>query len=285
MLPSASRFAVTLASIHVSQKNGFFINLRGVAMRHALVFALLLLIGWPAAAQNAPLEGSTVSGTVALGRSTFALPPGEWKVAGTRSDNVVIDGIRQGAGVASVYLIQQDADGVMIAALFFQVPLSTSNVSGWNDNLCDRKDTLYRDAFAGRFDYPECLLINHFVKFWVDMPTDPFQRKVWDWLRANNVKLPNAVLLSFYRKYYSGDYVNASISVNPEWFGQSPATKTAWTESEWHPSMVKSDPKRVAFMESFKKWSYVMADSVKSTLMDRKPKTASLPSLDDLKVK
>ena len=254
-------------------------------MRWFSLLALLLLLGGPATAQDMPAEGSTVKGSLAIGRSTFALPQGEWKVAATGSGSVTTTLQQIGGATAQVYLVQSDPQGKFIAAMFLRAPLSSTGVSRWNDSLCDRKDTLHRDAFSGRFDFPECLLVNHVVSFWVNAPTNEFDRKVWDWYQKNNISLPKTALASAYRKYASGDYVNVSVWVNPETFGQEPALKTAWAESEWHPLILKNEPKRVGFVENFKKWSYVMADNASATLANRKPKLDSLPSLDELKVK
>lgn len=255
-------------------------------MRWISIALLTFLLAGQVIAQDVPAEGAIVKGNLQIGRSTFALPPGEWQVLATALSKNIIGGVPSGADVASVYLVQQNADGTFVASLFHKISLNSEggNIS-WNDSLCNRKDTLYRDAFSGGFKHPECLLINHYTEFWVTAPTDQLYRKVWDWYQHNKVKLPNTALSASYRKYFSGDHVSVVIYVNPEVFGQDKALKSDWAESEWNPLAIKEDPKRLAFVENFKKWSYVMAENAKSTLMDRKPKSASLPSLDDLKVK
>ena len=254
-------------------------------MRWISIALLTFLFAGQVIAQDVPAEGSIVNGNLQIGRSTFALPPGEWKVVATALADTTVGGVPGGVGTGRVYMVQLDADGRFVASLFHLVPFNSRRVTSWNDSLCDRKDTLYRDAFSGNFTFPECLLINHLVPFWVTAPTPPFERKIWDWYQQNKVKLPNTALSASYKKYFAGDFVSVVIYVNPEVFGQDKALKTVWAESEWHPSAIKADPKRLAFVENFKKWSYVMADNARSTLMDRKPKSASLPSLDDLKVK
>lgn len=249
------------------------------------LFAMLFLLGGPATAQNLPAEGTTVKGSLAIGRSTFALPPGEWKVAATGASNVTIPTQVLGAAVHQVQLVQLDPSGNFVASTYLRAPLSSTGLRGWNDSLCDRKDTLHRDAFSGRFDFPECLLVNHVVSFGANAPSNEFDLKSFDWYQKNAVKLPKTVLVSTYRKYASGDFVFVSLAVNPEIFGQELAVKTAWAESEWHPLVIKNDPKRVTFVENFKKWSYVMAENAAATLANRKPKQELLPSLDELKVK
>jgi hypothetical protein len=256
-------------------------------MRWFSLLALLFLLGGPATAQDLPAEGATAKGALVIGRSTFALPPGEWKVVASGSGGNVTNLGTQGstAAVHQVQLVQLDASRNFVASIFLRVPLSSSSVTRWNDSLCDRKDTLHRDAFSGRFDFPECLLVNHFVPFWANAPSNEFDRKTFDWSQKNAVNLPKTALAATYRKYAAGDFVIVSIAVNPEMFGQEPTVKTAWAESEWHPLILKNDPKRVSFVENFKKWSYVMADNASATLANRKPKLDSLPSLEELKVK
>lgn len=253
-------------------------------MRFLLPLVLALLIGAPSAAQDVPAEGSTIKEKLVLGRSTFALPPGEWQVVATDSRDVTRGGIKAASAVAA-YVVQVDASRTFIAGMFHEAPLSSISTSSWNDSLCDRRNTLFYNAFSDRFDFPECLRIDHIVQWFSRVPSGKLDRKVWDWFRKNKVRLPVTVLNSYYRKYFSGDYVQVNISVNPEWFGQEPAVKTIWAESEWEPLTYDNDPKRKAFVENLKKWSYAMADNARATLRDRKPKVAMLPPLDELRVK
>jgi len=245
-----------------------------------------LCLGTVAWAQDVPSEGSSIAGTLRIGRSTFALPPGEWKVVSSGSGSVTYTDKVGGAGAetASVYLMQVDADSTFVASMLHRVPLASSQTSSWTDSLCDRKDTLYRDAFSQNIRFPECLLINHIVRFWVTAPNSEFDKKIWNWIRDNGVRLPTTVLNCSYRNYFSGDYVFVSVSVNPEKFGQAPSTNAAWSASEWHPSAIKSDQARAAFVDGYRKWCYVMAENAKATLLDRKPKSVALPSLVELKL-
>jgi len=242
------------------------------------VFVALVYIPPSSFAQNVPTQGSTIKGPLVIGRSTFAMPPGDWRVAAVNSSNVTGDGSRAGySEVASVQLVQSTIDGAFVATILYSAPLGTSRAPGsWTDNLCDRRDTLHRDDFSVNPNFPECLLIDHIVNFGANTPRNETQK--------NRAKLPATVLSASYRKYFSGDFVTATIIVNPESLGQEPSLKTVWAESEWHPQVIKNDPKRLEFMEKFKKWSYVMAENARSTLMDRKPKSAALPGFDEFRV-
>jgi hypothetical protein len=256
-------------------------------MRGIAGWTCALLFGGLACAQEVPIEGSTVIGALTIGRSTFALPPGEWKVVSTGTGNVGYTNQvgSKGADTATVYVAQLDADRRFVASIQHRVPLASSRTESWTSTLCDRKDTLFRDAFSENLRFPECLLINHIVRFWVTEPAAGYDKKIWEWYRANNVALPVTVLNCEYRNYFAGDYVIVAAWVNPEGFGQAPSTKTAWAESEWHPRAIRNDPVRAAFVDNFKKWCYVMAESAKATLMDRKPKASALPPLTELTVK
>jgi hypothetical protein len=256
-------------------------------MRFFLVVTALVMLVLDASAQAVPTEGSSVSGTVSVGRSTFALPPGEWKVVATGSGSVGTDvgtGSSQGAQNAVVFLVQL-SNGTFAGSMQLRAPLSSTQSSAWSDSLCDRKDTLFRDTLSGNVKFPECLLINHLTAIWTVVPKGDFDRKIYDWLKANNVKLPKTALLAAYVKYAGGDYVLSRFVVNPELLGQDPAVNMTWAENEWHPLVIKNDPKRMAFVENFKKWSMVMVDNSRSTLANRKPLNAPLPSLDELRVK
>ena len=236
-------------------------------------------------AQDMPAEDSSIAGALMLGRSTFALPPGQWKVVSnsySKVNSTTSVGF-QGADVATVYLVQVDADNTFVASMQHRATLASTSTSSWTDTACDRKDTLHRDAFSENIRFPECLLINHIVRYWVAAPASEVDKKIWWWFKVNNVNLPSTVLTCSYRKYLSGDFVLVTVSVNPEKFGQAPSTKTVWSESEWHPNAIKNDQARAAFVDGFKKWCYVMAENAKATLSDRKPKLATLPSFTELK--
>lgn len=253
----------------------------------ALFAFLLLLLSIGASAQDVPPDGSVHKGTIALGRSTFALPPGEWVLVATLQGQVSInDGMAQGAGTAYAFLVQLAEDKRLVAAMSLQVPLASSNVVRWNDTLCDNKNTLHRDTFRGRFDLPECLLLNHAVAYWAKPPSsNDTDRKIFEWWKTNQVKLPETAIMAFYRNYFAGDYVRITIAVNPDYFGLEPVPKSTWAESIWHKDNIKTDPARLAFVERFKTWSYAVTKSATQTLKDRKPEQASLPSLEDLRAK
>jgi hypothetical protein len=126
-------------------------------------------------------------------------------------------------------------------------------------------------------------LINHITRFQTS-PNSEYEKRIWGWFQTRNVKVPVTVLRCTYLKKTSSDYVTAVVSVNPEKFGQSSATKTVWAESEWHPNAVKGDPTRAAFVDRFKKWCYVMAENARATLYDRKPMSMALPSFEELRL-
>lgn len=250
-------------------------------MQWIFLFLFSMLLCTHSSAQEVPVEGSVIKGNLIIGRSTFALPPGDWKVVLTSTETVSINNLPAGASSASVYLVQQDTDGAYIASIWHNVPLASTFTKSWTDPLCNRKDTLYRDSFSGRFDFPECLLINHKVGFWLNVPVNANDRKIWEWYAANKIKLPLTVLTGSYRKYFAGDYVNVEVTINPEYFGQDKSLKSVWVESEWHPLIIKNDLKRLDYLENFKKWLYVMVNNASATLKDRKPKLSLLPALDE----
>lgn len=255
-------------------------------LAHTL-FAAFVLNPATLFAQNVPAEGSTIKGQLVIGRSTFALPPGEWHVVAVDSTGAVTtDGSRAGSSeVATVRLVQLDVDGTLIASMWHSVPLGTTRAPGsWTDAICGRKDTLFRDDFNVNPNFPECLVINHIVGFFATAPTNNFERRAWDWLEKNSVKRPTTVLTAFYRKYFSGDYVQVNMAVNPEFFGQDPSHIEDWNRNEWNPNVIRNHAKRLAFVENFKQWSYMMAESARTTLTDRRPNSASLTALDQLRV-
>ena len=219
-----------------------------------------------------------VENQIRVGKMNVNLPPGSWRVLA--SDDFRTSGGDSQGRVERKYLVKVNEKNQLEAAVGINASASSSVVTSWNDAVCDRKDTLWIQELDGNFKYPACLLINHITPFWTSVPTNSFDRQIFDWYRANKVELPKTALFSTYRKYFSGDFIYASYWINPELLGFAPDTGTAWQNSNWHPGLIKDDPAKVKYVEDLKAWSKSIAASHRNSLIKGEPvgeKLAAFP--------
>lgn len=240
--------------------------------------ALLWLVAFaPAFAQLAHVQAlPVVSNNIKIGKMTVALPAGEWRVLNTREGRVT--GGTSGAETETKYLIRINEKNQFVAAVWLNAPKFTSSVSSWNDAVCQRTDMLWIKQADGNFNFPACLFINHLKSFWTNVPNNEFDKLIFDWLRTNKVELPSVALAVGYRKYFTGDFVNATYQINPELMGFATDTGTAWANSQWHSGLIKEDTKKVQYVDSLKKWAESIEPAYRASLMKGAPGVESIAS-------
>lgn len=214
----------------------------------------LIAIAWMLLSAGAvaadPVDGEVVRSQIQVGRATVPLPGGEWKVVAEHTGTTTVDGTLTGPRWRGVYMVQVDAQNRFAGSMYVRATTSpATNVSSWSDSTCNRTDTLFRDTLGATFTKPNCLLINHLASYQKAVPSQAFDRHVWDWLQREKVLLPRTALQIQTRLYRFGDFLLVNYTVNPELAGLDPGVESSWASSEWHPGKIKDDPKRLAFLE------------------------------------
>lgn len=227
--------------------------------------------------------GDEVSGSLTLGKRTFALPPGKWIVV---AENVAVTKMEQGQGaggaIKSQYVAQLDAANALVSAISFRTTVASTAVSSWSDSTCERKDTLFRDTLDGNFKFPACHLINHVTGFFNTAPSNEYDKRIWSWYKDKKVNLPETAIVSAYVKYFAGDFVRISVVNNPDLAGIKPDGKKVWSESAWHPLLISSSTERSNYIAAVKKWNESLIMNGRATLYDGKPIATTLPALPAL---
>jgi hypothetical protein len=98
-----------------------------VLRRSALAFSLLFLSQGLAWADSE--LGSIVEGQVNLGKRTFALPPGKWKVI-NESEFAATSGVNPVGRIKQQYLVQTDAENKFVAAVNIRTTTNTAFTTG-----------------------------------------------------------------------------------------------------------------------------------------------------------
>jgi hypothetical protein len=244
-------------------------------MRKVIAAALMaasLLAAGPSGAEE-PNKGEIVSSALEIGKLRIALPPGKWNVVAEHTGRAISgDGVPNGAMFKGYYLVQFDQDKRLIGTFYARATTSTGKVVEWRDKACQRDDTLFRAPLAAPSQSQDCLLINHLVRFFQVRPKDPIDREAWQWMQANDVKIPKTVLEVRERFFKGADYLWVDYTVNPETVDFVPSTVTDWRDSEWHPNFVKTDPDRKEYIEHLKAWAMANAKIHQAALRDNDKK-------------
>jgi hypothetical protein len=219
-----------------------------------------------------------VSGSIKVGKMDVALPKGEWRVLNSGETRTTLVGGSSGGAIERKFLVQINEKNQLIATAFFAATKYSTGVSGWNDAVCQRTDTLWVKQTDGNFNFPSCLFINHAHPYMVNVPNNDFDKLIFDWFRENKVDRPRTGLLASYRKYFGGDHIIATYVINPELFGFAPDTGNGWASSQWHPGLIKEDPQKVKYIESLKKWAESIEAPNRASVMKGAPGVESLPS-------
>jgi hypothetical protein len=219
----------------------------------------------------------SVTSMIKVGKMDVALPKGEWRVLHSGEIKTSITGgSSSGGAVERKFLVQLNDRNQLVATGFISATKYSSLVSSWSDSVCQRTDTLWVKQTDGNFNYPACLFINHAHPLWVNVPTNEFDKFIFDWFRHNKVDIPKTGLLTSYRKYFSGDFINVTYIINPELLGFAPDTATAWSNSQWHPGLIKEDVQKVKYIESLKQWAESIEVPNRASLMRGSPGVETL---------
>jgi hypothetical protein len=215
--------------------------------------------------RRAEIGTVVTDGIVQVGDHKYPLPPGEWRLVAKEQHKVLHTGdLSHGADILSGYFINTKGNqfraGIQIAA----TEVSTST-RGWEQEPCKRDDVVFKDSFDSGYNFPECLIVNHYLRHL--SPTKGWMNDAVQWVETNRIAMPVTTLAALYDKYQNGDFVRVHVWVNPELAGQKPSKNTtSWRRSDWHKDRVNRDPERSAYLEKFIAWAKQMPTAYRSGL-------------------
>jgi hypothetical protein len=214
----------------------------------ALLFAVLFIAA-PAAAESlhsAPL-GTAVSGSFSLAGKIIPLPPGEFKLAASATEEA-----RRVKGslskprtvVARIVLTQVEGStlrAAVTASTSLEVPPSPGN---WISAPCARGGVLFKEDRAnreshGEFASEDCLIVDAMPRYLGPNAKFPILREAADWLAAAGVRVPVAVVRADVSRVERRHFINVSYAFNPQSYGCGGDAKkdkfvervTAWGKS------------------------------------------------------
>ncbi|MBC3813187.1 hypothetical protein [Undibacterium aquatile] len=253
-------------------------GLKNFIFRHILLLIIALLGVARAYAFDLALvnQGDRVEdGKVQIGAREFPLPPGVWILTAKYKHRIHLRGTtNEGADVWTGYFVNLK-NKQFRAAMELSASVSSTPTTRWMPEPCKRDDTVFKDSFNSRIDFPECLLITHNIKMF-ERSSQSWWHPTSIWFEEQEISLPTTTLATMYDKYQFGDCVLVRFWFNPELAGMPPSKNvTQWSKNDWHKNRLEKDPARSEYMQQFIAWSQSIPDAYRASL--NKKATIALP--------
>jgi hypothetical protein len=255
-------------------------NKKTIALVSAALAACMTLAAQATELRMAEVGAVVADGIVQIGKHKYPLPPGEWRLIAKEVHQVLhTSNLTHGADILSGYFINTK-DNLFRAGIEIAATESTTMTLGWVPEPCKRDDVVFKDSFESSYRFPECLIVNHYVRHL--SPTKTWRNEAVKWIEVNKVTVPVTTLNAMYEKYQAGDFVRAHVWINPELAGQKPSKdETTWRRNDWHKDRVGRDPERSAYLEQFVAWAKQMPAAYRPGL-DASDTSGQVPDFPNL---
>jgi len=253
----------------------------------AIVEAAALAMAWGVAmAQDRSVHlmapGTVVKESFTLVDKTVPLPEGEFVfVASQVRDATHVKGewIRQRVQLVTVYLAQLDGDQLRAEVLAATVLDPRFTYSKWEDEPCNRSDTLFGLDLSQSPGYRQnCLQVNHITNIYTRQPPGIYG-DAYGWLQQRAVRLPlDVVIQATVTRIEVGERLSVTHRFNPAAFGCDVGKNASWATSAWHPNAVDKDDQRKQFVASVVEWGKALQAQIDQRFRNRGAASAPLAS-------
>jgi hypothetical protein len=214
----------------------------------ALLFAALLI---PAAAaaesiHAAPL-GTSVSGSFNLAGKVIPLPPGEFKLAATGTEEArrLYGSLSRPRIIVTRVVLAQVEGSTLRAAVTASTALETPPGKGnWISSPCVRENVLFKEDRAkresnGEVASEDCLIVDAIPRYLGPKAKLAIVGRAGEWLAAAGVQVPVPVVLADVSRVERRLFVTVSYAFNPQSYGCNDEAEkqkfvdsvTAWSQS------------------------------------------------------
>jgi hypothetical protein len=142
---------------------------------------------------------------ITIGDRELILPEGDWTLIAVRETAVIRSGISRVGTTYNTYAVKIVDQKWVAAVLFRANEYSVSGIRSWIPEPCKADTIIFKDEYAGRFDFPECLMVQSRGSH-LRNSTGEFFPQAEKWLKSNDITLPGSVYQITYSKYQGGDY-------------------------------------------------------------------------------
>ena len=234
-------------------------------LRYGVAFLLWPSFGTVAVAADEPVQaeslrkGDVVSGSLAYGRRTFALPNGLWRLVSTRERDT------SNSGPSGSLMLEATFDQVIdkrLNSTFELVATKYSKAFNWLDDPCKHKgDSYWIDDRKRSMNDQFCIRVG----FRSNM-VDGAQGAVFEaWARellAKEVGYSREMPFVRVTRFTSYDFLQMTVAVDAEGVGVARSKRHERQFNDWNPQTLSDHPERQAIYESLKAWSVKFAPAV-----------------------
>lgn len=198
---------------------------------------------------------------------------GKWRLFNlARRDST---GSSQTVPIGDVGLFQTE-NKKFVAVMKVSASLADGNLR-WIGEPCKREDLLYK-ANIGKSTWEDnCVTINH-ISAYGNNPGGK-DAELYALFVEQGVSPPPTILqLKFTRNGTHGNFLNITLSVNPEVMGFARETEVSWGKNPWNKTISYKDPAKKQFIDALGVWALQFAKQMDDALDKKVDAFASIPS-------
>jgi hypothetical protein len=198
---------------------------------------------------------------------------GKWRLYDLKKRDSTGSGSTIPIGDAGLF---QTENKKFVAVMWISATLAEGNTR-WLGEPCKRDDMLYKANIGKTMWEDNCVTINH-ISAYGNNPTGK-DGELYALFVEQEVSPPPTILqIKFTRNGTHGNFLNISLSVNPEVMGFPRETEVSWGKNPWNKTMSFKDPAKKQFIDALGVWALQFAKQM-DTALDKKPDAfATIPS-------
>lgn len=176
-------------------------------------------------------------------------------------------------GDASLF---QTENKKFVAVMKVSATLAEGNTR-WLGEPCKRDDMLYKANIGKTMWEDNCVTINH-ISAYGNNPGGKDAELYALFVEQGISPPPTIIRIQFTRNGTHGNFLNITLSVNPEVMGFARETEVAWGRNPWNKTMSFKDPAKKQFVDALGVWALQFAKQMDAALDKKSDAFASTPS-------
>ncbi|MBK9348201.1 MAG: hypothetical protein IPN06_18225 [Burkholderiales bacterium] len=199
---------------------------------------------------------------------------GKWRLYNlARRDST---GTGQAIPIGDVGLFQTE-NKKFVAVMWISATLGQGGSTRWLGEPCKRDDMLYKANIGKSVWEDNCVTINHISNY----GNNPGGKdaELYALFVEQGISPPPTILqIKFTRNGTRGNFLNITLSVNPEVMGFARETEVAWGKNPWNKTMSFKDPAKKQFIDALGVWSLQFAKQMDAALDQKTDAFAAIPT-------
>lgn len=177
--------------------------------------------------------------------------------------------------IGDVGLFQTD-NKKFVAVMLISATLAEGNTR-WLGEPCKRDDMLYKANIGKSMWEDNCVTINH-ISAYGNNPGGK-DAELYALFVEQGISPPPTILqIRFTRNGTHGNFLNITLSVNPEVMGFARETEASWGRNPWNKTMSFKDPVKKQLIDALGVWALQFAKQMDAALDKKADAFAAIPT-------